>query len=219
MVIDFAMVISNHAKERIDERFYNLIDVDFLESKIVNVDKNTFDLLFNTCSPSARKAISKGYREIKLFENLGVYGVVNKSTLEVITVFPHENKAVRRIKSSDVYMLKTLTLKVKQSQEMAHNKRANRAIGAEMNRVCRKLAELKVLTGNSANDKRLDHMDRIEGELIAIKRFAIEKLGESVVYGFIDGYREQLNSELCAKTNRNRKSTKTNTRGMAKGMG
>ncbi len=189
MVIDYIMVISKHASERIGERFYNLVDNDFLESKVSDVDAGTFELLINTCSIEARKQLLKGYREIKSFDNLGVCGVVNKGTLELITVFPHENKAIKRIDSSNEYGLKTLTLKARQMQEMAKTKRKNKAVGAEMNRVCRKLSALKEVIGADDKSRTRTHIEKIEAELAELKRFAISKLGKDVVYEFIDSLR------------------------------
>tara|TARA_R110002020_G_scaffold173611_1_gene364522 strand:- start:54 stop:605 length:552 start_codon:yes stop_codon:yes gene_type:complete len=180
------MIISEHASQRIRERFCNLVDIDFLESRVSDANRDMFDLLVDTCSPDNKKQLLKGYREIKFFDNLGVYGVVNKSTLELITVFPKPGKSVTRVRSGDKYELSVLTLKAKQMQEMSKAKRKNRGIGAEMNRVCRKLALLKQSTGKDAKTKANKYRAKIERQLSALKKLAIENIGEDAVYNLLD---------------------------------
>lgn len=192
-VTNYVMIVSEHAKTRIDDRYKNLTPVDFLNSAFELVSDDMTAQYIAMAKPASRKQLEKGYREIVLFSDLGVYGVVNKANLELVTVFPNGNIYTKPPNYDKLKLCEKLRDKIKCAQYMSYTKRQIKdfRIGKEFDRVCRDLAALK----REIKENRLKQRKQEEAsELTLLKRFVRDRFGEACLLEYhreVDKLRSQ----------------------------
>ena len=183
MRIDFVVSFSEHAKERLKQRYKNLKVNDLLGLELEDVDKGVHDILVDTCKAKARRQVLDGYTRIKVFTGVGICCVVDSASLEVITVFPNANSDVVRQELCIDTKVNHLNNKLSQVAQLKRCKINLCSIGVEIDRINKSLTSLK-------KDKKIINIKKSHDEKLikyeALRDFVINRFGAKEMQKFYD---------------------------------
>lgn len=175
--INYVMSFTQHAEQRVNERFVNLTVEELLCDEVTDVNTATYDYYLDNCEERSKTLLLSGTRELVVFKSFNIIAVVDIATLTVITVLPTTSKKVMPKMQTKEQMIKSLKVKVKKTEELPESYRKRNNIGQELHRIYMLLKDSKG-EAKSKVDKLLHHISKIESENKAMKLFVKNKFGD-----------------------------------------